>query len=185
MEIKAQGLDGFNIDFIKSCWDLIEKDVMRFINEFYETTKLPKSISASFLTLLPKKENPQDLKVFRPFSLFGSLYKFLTNMLAGIFKRVLGSVISECHIVFLLGKYILNGVLVVNEMLDYENISKKRCLVLKVDFEKAHGSVSWSFIDHTTNSISVLIRGSSANEFQDLWGLKQEPFSFVSLYCCS
>lgn len=51
-------------------------------------------MTATFLVLIPKKGNANDLKEFRPVSLNGGLYKSLNIVLANRIKRVLRMVIS-------------------------------------------------------------------------------------------
>lgn len=92
---KSPGPDGFNLNFYKGCWDVVERDVMNFFNEFSVTGVLPKAMCASFITLIPKSLNPQELNDYRPIYLIGSLYKILAKVLAGRFKKVLRKVISE------------------------------------------------------------------------------------------
>lgn len=134
--------------------------------------------------------------------MIGSLYKILAKTLAGRLKQVLGNIISEGQGAFLLGRHILEGVVVVNEVLDLAKRKKRRCLALKVDFEKTYHSVTWSFIDYmlmrlgfnstwrkwmsgcyTANSISVLVNGSPTNEFFASRGIIQgdplAPFLFI------
>lgn len=42
----------------------------------------------------------------------------------------------------------MDEVVVLKEVLDYVKVSKQECLIFKVDFEKAHDSISWSFFDY-------------------------------------
>lgn len=42
----------------------------------------------------------------------------------------------------------MDGVVVVNELVDLVKRSKKSCLIFKVYLEKSYGSVSWSFLDY-------------------------------------
>lgn len=199
---KSPGPDGFNLNFYKSCWDVVQRDVMNFLNEFAVTGMVPKAVYASFITLIPKCLNPHRLEEYRPISLIGSLYKILAKVLACRLKKVLGKVISEGQNAFLPGRQILEGAVTVTEVLDLAKRRKKSCLALKVDFEKAYDSVSWSFIDHmlhrlgfdnlwrkwmwgcySASSMSVLINGSPTDEFTAHRGLKQgdplAPFLFV------
>lgn len=60
---------------------------------------------------------------------------------------MLGKVISNNQHAFLVGRQILEGVVITNELIDLAKRERKRCLALKVDFEKAYDSVSWPFID--------------------------------------
>ena len=52
---------------------------MSFFKEFHEGGRFFKSLNATFLVLVPKKGDAEDLKDFRPISLVGSLYKLLAN----------------------------------------------------------------------------------------------------------
>jgi hypothetical protein len=45
--------------------------------------------------------------------------------------------ISDCQSTFLQNRQILDGVLVVNELIDLVKRKKDKCLMLKVDFERA------------------------------------------------
>jgi len=40
--VKSPGLDGFNINFIKECWDLIKEDMTRFVKCFHKYGTWPK-----------------------------------------------------------------------------------------------------------------------------------------------
>jgi hypothetical protein len=111
---KSPGPDGFNINFFKSCWPIVKQDVMDFVCEFHENAVLLKAVTASFLTLIPKKDHPQGLFDYRPICLIGSLYKILSKLLANRLKQVLGKLISRCQSAFLPQRQILDGVVVLN-----------------------------------------------------------------------
>jgi hypothetical protein len=58
---KSPGPDGFNFNFYKACWPIVKLDIMAFLTEFHVNGFLPKAFTASFLTLVRKKDHPQDL----------------------------------------------------------------------------------------------------------------------------
>ena len=74
---KSPGPDGFNFNFIKSCWEVLKADVMAAVQLFHTTGSLPKGCNASFIALILKVRDPSSLDQFRPISLVGVIYKII------------------------------------------------------------------------------------------------------------
>lgn len=74
---KSMRLDEFNFTFIKACWYVIKEDVILSISEFHSHGSIPTSGNTSFLALIPKKENPQELSEY--ILLLGAFIKLLMN----------------------------------------------------------------------------------------------------------
>ena len=53
-----------------------------------------RSLNATFLVLIPKKGNVEDIKDYMPISLLGGLYKILAKVLANRLRRVIDKVVS-------------------------------------------------------------------------------------------
>ena len=86
---KAPGLDGFTMAFYHHCWRVVEKDVLAVFEEFFQYCKFEKSLSATFIALIPKKNDASNIRDFRPISLVGSVYKILAKVLANHIRMVL------------------------------------------------------------------------------------------------
>jgi hypothetical protein len=120
------------------------------------------------------------------------LYKLIAKVLAARLAKVIGGLIPNTQSAFIKGRQLVDGVVVINEVIDYAKRSGKDCIVLKVDFEKAYDSVDWGFLDYMlmrfgfgekwrlwmkacigSGSMSVLVNGSPTEEINIRRGLKQ------------
>ncbi|GJY66956.1 putative RNA-directed DNA polymerase [Tanacetum coccineum] len=144
---KAPGPDGFTFKFYKSQWDTIAPDVIAYIREFEMTSFLLRGCNSYFIALVPKVEDPLIINDFRPISLIGRQYKILANILANRLAMVIPSVVSEAQTAFIKGRQIINGSLMVDEIISWAKVYKKKIFLLKVDFEKSFDTLSWSFLD--------------------------------------
>jgi hypothetical protein len=138
---KSPGPDGFNNAFLKNCWDIIKGEIRIMFDQFHGIGSLPKSMLSYFVTLIPKVNSPFGLKDFRPISLLGSLYKLIAKVLAARLAKVMDVLVAPTQSAFLKGRNLVDGVLVVNELVDWAKRQNKQCLIFKVDFEKAYDSV--------------------------------------------
>jgi hypothetical protein len=199
---KSSGPDGFNFSFYKKFWDLIKGELMTMFSQFFVTSTLPRSFSSYFITLIPKVDVPLGIGDFRPISLVSSLYKLVAKVLAGRLSTVMDKLISPNQSAFIKGRQLVDGVVAVNEIIDFARKEKKSCLIFKVDFEKTYDSVSWSYLDYMLvrfgfgvkwrswiracvfrGNLSVLVNGSPTEEINIQRGLKQgdplAPFLFL------
>ena len=86
----------------------MERDVLAVFEEFYLHSKFEKSLNATFLALVPKKNGASNIQDFRPISLAGSVYKILAKVLANRLKEVLDQLISESQNSFVGERLILD-----------------------------------------------------------------------------
>nr|GEY16528.1 RNA-directed DNA polymerase, eukaryota, reverse transcriptase zinc-binding domain protein [Tanacetum cinerariifolium] len=189
---RAPGLDGFTFKFVTTFWDLIEDDVIRFVKEFYHSSYFPKGHNSSFIALIPKISNAKFVSDFRPISLIGCQYKIIGKILANRLSKVIESVISPKQFAFIKGWNILDGPLILNEVLAWTQKHKQNLMVFKVDFKKAFDSLRWDFLKLVMTKLdfstkwcswifgclrnarsSVLVNGSRTCEFDIQRGLRQ------------
>ncbi|XP_068486340.1 uncharacterized protein [Phaseolus vulgaris] len=199
---KSPGPDGFNFNFIKSCWEVHKVDVMAAVQLFHTTGSLRKGCNASFIALIPKVRDPSTLDQFRPISLVGVIYKIITKVLSSRMKKIMPLIIDECQSAFIRERGLLDSVVMANEVLEEIKRKRKSGVCFKVDFEKAYDSVRWNFLFDmlhrlgfhekwilwvkgclVSSSVSVLVNGSPIEEFKPSRGLRQgdpmAPFLFL------
>ena len=79
---KAPGPDSFTMAFFQSCWSMVKTDIMNVFHAFHAHAVFEKSLNTTFLALIPKKVDAEDVKDFRPINLVGGLYKIIAKVLA-------------------------------------------------------------------------------------------------------
>ncbi|KAL4561960.1 hypothetical protein LXL04_034146 [Taraxacum kok-saghyz] len=105
---KSPGPDRFTIEFFKKFWDIIKLDLLK-----------------CFINLIPKSFNPSEFNHFRPISLNGLTYKVVSKVLGNRLKSVLPSIISDVQSAFVKNRKILDGPLVLNEIINWAKHKKR------------------------------------------------------------
>jgi hypothetical protein len=98
---KSPGPDGFNNEFIKCCWPIIGHDIKKLIKDFYEEKISLESINSTFITLIPKFDNPTTANDFRPISLLNSVLKIITKLLANRLQKIILKLVHKNQYGFL------------------------------------------------------------------------------------
>lgn len=73
---KCPSPDVFNFHFYCTHWEIVEVDIVAFVEEFYERSRLVKGLNSSFINLIPQKTNPQAIGDYRPISLIVECIRF-------------------------------------------------------------------------------------------------------------
>jgi len=103
---RSPGPNGITFNFIKKHWDLLENEVVGVVKYFHSEGKIPKGCNASFITMIPKSENPQSLEEYVPISFVGCLYKTLAKVLSKRIQKVIEKVIDVSQSTFF---YLIEG----------------------------------------------------------------------------
>ncbi|GJX87567.1 RNA-directed DNA polymerase, eukaryota [Tanacetum coccineum] len=197
------------LDYDQACdlegvkfWHIVGGDVTNAVKEFFESSSFPKGCNSSFIALIPKVMDVKHLNDFRPISLIGCQYKIIGKILANCLSLVIGDIVSQEQSAFIKGRQIMDGPLILNEVISWCKARKDQFLMFKVDFQKAFDSVRWDHLDDIlskfgfgnkwrgwirgclhSSKASVLVNGSPTDEFSFHIGLRQldplSPFLFI------
>lgn len=78
---KAPGYDGFNLNLIKSMWDVLGDDICSLVVQFLKTSIMHERIITAWATLIPKVKVAVVVDEFRPISMIGCVYKIISKLL--------------------------------------------------------------------------------------------------------
>jgi hypothetical protein len=163
----APGPDGFSSIFFKFFWHQIKGVLIEMLQDLRTGQLDLFRLNYGILTLIAKIKGANNIKQFRPICLLNVVYKIITKTLTLRLNRVANKVISPKQSAFVPGRFILDGVVVIHEVLHELAKSKQSGIVIKLDFEKAYDKVSWRFLEE-------VLRNKGFSELWIEWMMKVE-----------
>ena len=114
-ENTALGPDGFGVYFYRKCWNIIKNELMSMINDFYMNNLDIARLNYGVITLIPKVQDANDVKQYRPICLLNVSFKIFTKLLMDRLSKFAGEIISPNQTAFIKGRYIVDGAVMLHE----------------------------------------------------------------------
>ena len=159
---KAPGPDGLPLIFYQQYWHLIGKDVTTVVLTCLNSGKFLKAINHTYITLIPKVQNPEEVVEFRPISLCNVIYKIISKVLANRLKTLLPTIVSESQSAFIPGRLITDNILVAFETLhhmQHQKTGKLGSMALKLDMSKVYNRVEWRYLKGVMEKMGSIKNG--------------------------
>lgn len=78
----APGPNGFGAVFFQTYWEIVNKDAVVVVTQFFHSGWLPNNFNANSLILILKNPNAGTIDQFRPIALANFKFKIITKVLA-------------------------------------------------------------------------------------------------------
>jgi hypothetical protein len=120
---------------------------MAMVNDFYLDKLDIDKLNYGVITLLPKVSDANEVKQYRPICLLNVSFKIFTRLLTKRLSLLAKKLISPKQTTFIKGRYIVDGAVMLHEIVHELHRKKMQGVILKIDFEKAYDNVRWDFVD--------------------------------------
>ena len=98
------------------------------------------------MTLIPKEAGADSPDKFRPIALCNVIYKIISKVIANLLKPLLPKLICPEQLGFVEGRQILDGVILVHEVIHSLKSTQKLGMLIKLDIETAYDKFNWQFM---------------------------------------
>lgn len=115
--VLSPNLDGYTAFFFKSTWSIVGEDFLTAVQHFLNTLELLTAFNATIITLVPKCENPSNIKEFRPISCCSSVYNCISMVFVNRITRYLPELISKSQSAFIKSRNVVDNTLLAHEFM--------------------------------------------------------------------
>jgi hypothetical protein len=199
---RTPGSDGFTNEFYKFYLQDLKLDLMALFKAWHDQTVDLLGVNVAHIALLPKTEDPQQIKDYRPISLQHSIPKLIAKVMANRLQLKIKTLVDSMQSGFIKERSIVENFAAAIEMIQSGNKMMKPIIVLKLDFQKAFDSIHWDAILHTmstrgfppkwiswvkglltTSQAQMVINGQCGQKFNIQRGVRQgdplSPYIFI------
>jgi hypothetical protein len=147
--LKALSPDGFPARFYQRHWNILNKDVVNAVQNFFQEGVMPHGVNDTTIVLILKVNDPEELKDFRPISLCNIIYKLISMCLVNRLRFMLDDVVSQEQSAFVLNRRITDNALIAFECvhaIQRNNGRRGDFCAYKLDLSKAYDRVDRDFL---------------------------------------
>ena len=92
--MRALGPNGLHAIFFQSQWNIVGDSLCDLFSNIVHHPEDIKGINQTLISLIPKIDNPELVRQFRPISLCSVAYKVVTKIMANRLKMIMPKVIA-------------------------------------------------------------------------------------------
>lgn len=100
---KAPGPDGIQAIFYQKHWNVVSEEICSFVQNCFITSTVPEEVNKTLVSLIPKVDNPDSIKMFRPISLCNVVYKVISKIIVDRLYPLLTRLLASFRVALYLG----------------------------------------------------------------------------------
>lgn len=133
--LKSPRPDGLHPLFFQKYWSDIEESVVNTGMKIFSSCTIPPELSKTFICLISKIKNLEQITHYRPNSLCITIYETITKVLVNRIRPYLDSIICPQQCSFILGRRVVDNAIIVQEAIHSFQKTKGKCgkMMLKID----------------------------------------------------
>jgi hypothetical protein len=142
----ALGPNGFIVLFFKKLWLVIKKELMGMVIDFNEWKLDLRRLNYGVIMLVQKTKEANSIRQYRPICLLNVDFKIFPKLMTDRITPRVCKWIDESQTAFIKGRNILEGVVILHEVIHEFKRSSSKGVLFKINFEKAYHKVRWAFV---------------------------------------
>lgn len=121
---KAPGPDGFSACLFQLNWEVVGRDMVKEVEDFFKPGCMPSTINETQVRLIPKGQGAKVTADYKPIALCNVYYKTISKLLSRRLQPILQPLIAETQSAFVPRRAISDNVIITHEVLHYLKNSK-------------------------------------------------------------
>lgn len=134
------------MEVLHKCWNWLKENCVEVILKFWGDGILTLGTTKGVIRLIPKLGELLFLRNWRAITLMNLLYKIISKLLTIRLKLVLGLLVDDEQIGFIIGRRILDNILAFHVGKDFVKSKHLRALFVMWDFFKAYDHLAHMFL---------------------------------------
>ncbi|KAK3221988.1 hypothetical protein Dsin_009013 [Dipteronia sinensis] len=184
--LSAPGPDGFSGRFFQRCWEIVGRDVILTVQDFFHSGVVAPGLNSNFIVLISKMRDSITIDQFRPIVLGNFLFKVSSKILADRLAQIAARIVSLQQFGFIRDRHVEDCIALAS---DCVNVLHKKCyggnVAIKIDIRKAFDTLDWKFLFRmVTKKIRNFLWTGSCEETKLVrvaWNRCCRPYAFGGL----
>jgi hypothetical protein len=142
------GPNGFTVLFFKKLSQYIKRGIIDMVQDFNRGCLDLRRLNYGVITLVPKVKEANSIKQYRPICVLNVDFKIFSRLLNERITPIADNIIGPSQTAFIKGRNILEGVVVLHEVIHELRRSGIQGVLFKINFEKAYDKVRLKMISN-------------------------------------